>query len=332
MLLGQEASSESITLLSRGTTMPTISLKVSDEEHTAIMRMASDRARLSGSVMNISETIRSTLRREMGRVDRGAESPPSTMMNCSDSETALIHLCNDLSSKVSSEISSIARMVLMIDELPMGAHPRYEGGESIALVNSNKSPELRVSNDSYSIDTFETGVLIQTDVRIDAPPHEIETLTAPLSSSIIDTISNSEDDLLVSLLELATLKEHRTNHGGRCLEGMECSTIIHGTTPNDETIRALKGSMRSSPVIQTTPLIEESSAFILSPDPDVLGVLPIRQDITVIPCCEDDKIGVVAYEEVGMAIFDRKGIIHLSHHGMSGLHHSRIISVTPCVR
>ena len=56
-------------------------------------------------------------------------------------------------------------------------------------------------------------------------------------------------------------------------------------------------------------LVPDSRVLVLSPA-EFVGVMPVRQEVTVIPADQPNKLrlGWVVYEEVGIAIVNPKGI------------------------
>jgi hypothetical protein len=297
--------------------MRTITVKLSNEEFDNLSELTATRSRILGTPHTTSDTIRAAIQ----AISHSPQEPITTHPT-NEPASSIVQICIDATPFAETEIqrTSPFRRSMQTDRLPMGARPSYEAGESIALINENRGIELRASNKSYLIDTFELSTIIDTDIRCnEISPELSRNIASLIGTEAGRRIARNETIMMMNLMREAIPGGHPTtplqiNSFGWNHEPIE--HLICGRTPSKDIAKANGIVCSPNTLIFECDDIPDESSFLILNAP--IGILVIRQEITIIPTPEDGLLSVVAFEEIGMAITNRNNVMVISEDDLIG--------------
>jgi hypothetical protein len=243
----------------------------------------------------------------------------------------------------------IARRTLQLDVLPQGAIASYDLDIDVAAVvvsENGAAPETRVVSDRQTVATFGISanptvgykevktrrfniidraiqkarqeIQAQEDANVFAAfraAAEIEntlqsiTSTGLLKSDLISLKSEIEDHDLVISKFLLNIRDYNDilrwgAGGGQGLNGGEFDMVTMREVQQTGLLAHIWGAD-----IMVSKIVPRGNAIALA-DADFVGVMPIVQDIEVIPADEPKqrKLGWVVYEEIGVGILNPRGV------------------------
>ncbi len=191
---------------------------------------------------------------------------------------------------------SLARKILKEDRL-FGATPRYEKNPMALCHYIEKRgviPGCLMEGDEIIVPTFEIGQIITSNQS---------------SESIADFFIRQENDKLINGLLTAHISRLTVKYAIFCLKD-------YGFTPKYLLIKSTNknfGFSRECTIdgdvltILVHPDIPEEVSYICA-DPNEYAVMPIIQDITIVPLDHHNHVAI-AYEEVGFATLDYNAIV-----------------------
>jgi len=235
--------------------------------------------------------------------------------------------------KIALMYQGIARKLLMVDELPQGAFPWYERDIAVrshVVSKRGKVEEVIVEAEHFAVPTF----VIAAYPTITLPEIRARRFYIIDRAQVRakDAIMRAEDREVFRLISAATRPDHQLTVAGsldpssltvafRLIEEHELvaakvvmnfdlyshmrnwgNDFFDPATKREVISTGLFGHIWTADVHVST-MVPYGTAYILAA-PDFVGVMPIRQDITILPA-DDPKtlrIGWVIYEELGMAI------------------------------
>lgn len=246
---------------------------------------------------------------------------------------------------------SIGRKMILVDPLPQGALARYEKDIDVPATLIAKRGEVPVSiieGEDFLVPTFlivtrPTMSLSQVKQRmfnlIDraqvkaknelAQREDTEVLKAvdaatpqettnPAFNHLIQTASGR---LTLDLINAAVAKieKHRLTTSKIVMNSQRFADIrawgkdyFDFVTQREVLLTGVFGRLWTNDILISN-LVPDDSVLITSPA-EYVGVMPVRQEVTVIPADQPDKLrlGFVIYEEIGIAIVNPKGISKIS--------------------
>jgi hypothetical protein len=235
----------------------------------------------------------------------------------------------------SLEYQAVGRKLLMVDELPQGALPRYERDvASVATVIARQGavPDQITEGEEVLVPTFE--IAAHPTIRLSEIKARRFYIVDRAQIKAKEAIQKEEDrNIFAALIAACPAGQTVTNVG--TLETASLNTaykyievhdlvaskvVMHpesysairsfGKTFYDEaTTReilttGLYGHLWTADIHVSSQL--DSTKIIVTASPDTVGAFPIRQDITVLPADDPKKLrlGWVIYEEIGIVVMN----------------------------
>lgn len=247
------------------------------------------------------------------------------------------------------DYQGIARRLLVIDPLPQGVDPKYERDIDVAatVISSNGTGgESRVFGDRIVIPTFELysnptvrisevrrrrfnvidravqkarqELMAQEDANVFAAIHAASTVENTLQDiadsgllkrdlveikAQIDGWDLVTTKFFMNINELADILNWGSG-GGQGAGGGEVDPVTHREILQTGLYAHIWGAD-----IMVSKIVPAGTVFGAA-DPEFVGVMPIRQDIEVIPADEPKqlKLGWVVSEEIGIGIVNPRGV------------------------
>ena len=234
------------------------------------------------------------------------------------------------------EYQAVGRKLLMVDELPQGALPRYERDvRAIAWVISRRGavPDAIQEGEEVLVPTFE--IATNPSIRLseikarrfyivdraqikakEAIQKEEDTnIFAALLGAVnaAHTVTATGGALTVTALNqaFATIESHDLTVAKIVVHAQRYADIrLFGKTVYDEATQrevltsGLFGHLWTAD-IHVSSRMPVGTVLLLAPA-DYVGAMPIRQDITVLPADDPKKLrlGWVIYEEIGIVVIN----------------------------
>lgn len=234
------------------------------------------------------------------------------------------------------EYQAVGRKLLMIDELPQGALPRYEKDvRQTAQVISRRGGVPRGITEGeeilvplFEIATHPTIRLSEVKARRffivdraqikakEAIQKEEDRLIFALITGAIDgdhTVASTGGALSITALNqaFATVEQHDLIVGKITMHPLRYAdvrnwgkTVYDEATTKEVLTTGLFGHIWTAD-IHVSSRMPTTEVYVLAP-PEYVGAMPIRQDITVLPADEPRvlRLGWVIYEEIGLVVIN----------------------------
>jgi hypothetical protein len=242
--------------------------------------------------------------------------------------------------RVSLDYQGVGRKLLVVDPLPQGALPVYDkdvDARAFIISKRGKAPDQIIEGDRIQVPTFE--VVAYPQVRfsqvkerrfnvIDRAQQRAKAdIMAVEDAEIFGLINAAADDINPVTISEGGLKREALTAAFKEVEKHDL--VVTKIVMNAQTFADIRAWGREDfdPVTQHEVLqtglfghiwsadiliskkVPENTVFVLA-DPEFVGVMPIRQDIQVIPADkpEELRLGWVIYEEIGLAIVNSMAI------------------------
>jgi hypothetical protein len=245
--------------------------------------------------------------------------------------------------KRSLEYQAIGRKLLMVDELPQGALPRYEKDvASVAYVISRRGnvPDRIVEGEEVLVPLFELAVnptirLSEIKARrfyiVDRAQMKAKEALQKLEDTEVlsdinaavksnQTVTQSGDLTIASLnyafstieshdLTVAKIVMHPRQYADLRLFGRD---VYDEATRRDVLMSGLFGHLWTAD-IHVSHRVPEGSVYLLAPA-EFVGAIPVRQDITVLPADnpKELRLGWIIYEELGIVVVNDYAIAKIN--------------------
>ena len=247
------------------------------------------------------------------------------------------------------DYQGIARRLLVVDPLPQGANPNYDRDIDVAatVISSNGSPpESRVFGDRVTIPTFELAsnptvrisevrrrrfnvidravqkarqeLMAQEDANIFAAvdaASSVENVAQDIADSGLQKRDLVEIKVQIDRWDLVTTKYFMNinefqdilnwaSGGGQGPGGGEIDPVTQREILQTGLYARIWGAD-----IMVSKIVPPGTVYGAA-DPEFVGVMPIRQDIEVLPADEPKqlKLGWVVSEEIGIGIVNPRGV------------------------
>lgn len=242
--------------------------------------------------------------------------------------------------RVSLDYQGVGRKLLVVDPLPQGALPVYDkdvDARAFVISKRGKAPDQIIEGDRIQVPTFE--IVSYPQVRFSQVKERRFNVIDRAQQRAKSDIMAVEDAEIFALIDSAATAVNpiTTSTNGLTREALTSAfkevekhdlvvtkIVMNATTFAD--IRAW-GRDEFDPVTQHEVLqtglfghiwtadiliskkVPQNAVYVLA-DPEFVGVMPIRQDIQVIPADkpEELRLGWVIYEEIGLAIVNSMSI------------------------
>ena len=244
------------------------------------------------------------------------------------------------------DYQGVGRKALRVDPLPQGALPVYDKDVDVTaiVVSSNgAAPESRIKGDRISVPEFE--IVSNPTVRIFEVKRRRFNVIDRAQQRARQEIQAQEDTNIFAALDFAsTLENASTTVTGGTLSKNGLNTLVAEVDKWDlvtsklfmniktfSGFRSFVGNTDFDPVTQrevlqtglyghlwtadiiVSKVVPANTVYAVA-DPEFVGVMPIRQDIEVLPADEPKqlKLGWVVNEIIGIAIANPRGVSKLT--------------------
>jgi len=237
--------------------------------------------------------------------------------------------------KISLEYQAIGRKLLMVDELPQGALPKYERDiavKSYVIPRRGKVPDMYIEAEELLVPTFEIAtnpsiklneirarrfyIVDRAQIRAkDSIQRQEDTEAFKVISNAVPsvhtlTVTSALDPSNINVA-LALIEEHElvgakvVCHPYRYKDIRNWGKDFYDeATTRDVIMSGLFGHIWTADIHVST-MVPRDTIYVLAPG-EFVGAIPVRQDITVLPA-DDPKnlrLGWVVYEDLGMAVIN----------------------------
>lgn len=237
--------------------------------------------------------------------------------------------------KISLEYQAIGRKLLMVDELPQGALPRYERDiavKSYVIPKRGRVPDMYIEAEELLVPTFEIAtnpsiklneirarrfyIVDRAQIRAkDSLQRQEDTEVFKVISNAVPsvhtlTVTGALDPSNINVA-LALIEEHELVGAKVVCHPYRYKDIrnwgkefFDEATQRDVIMSGLFGHIWTADIHVST-MVPRDTIYVLAPG-EFVGAIPVRQDITVLPA-DDPKnlrLGWVVYEELGMAVIN----------------------------
>ncbi len=237
--------------------------------------------------------------------------------------------------KISLEYQAIGRKLLMVDELPQGALPRYERDiavTSYVIPKRGSVPDMMVEAEELLVPTFE--IACNPTIKLNEIRARRYYIVDRAQVRAKDSIQRQEDLEVFKAISVAVSTDHTVTVSGNLSpdninlalalieehELVGAKIVCHPfrykdvrawgkdffdeATQRDVLMSGLYGHLWTADIHVST-MVPKNSIYVLAPG-EFVGAMPVRQDITVLPA-DDPKalrLGWVIYEELGIAVIN----------------------------
>ena len=242
--------------------------------------------------------------------------------------------------RTSLDYQGIARKLLVVDPLPQGALPVYDrdvDAKAFTVSKRGNAPEQLIEGERIQVPTFE--VVAYPQVRFSQIKERRFNIIDRAQQRAKSDIMAVEDKTCFSLIEAASnaVNPVTTVTGGLSRDAIASAfrevekhdLAVTKIVMNAQAFADIRkwGQNEFDPVTQHEVLqtgtfgrlwsaeillskkVPLNTVYVLA-DPEFVGVMPIRQDIQVIPA--DDtrrlRVGWVVYEEIGMSVVNAMSV------------------------
>jgi hypothetical protein len=241
---------------------------------------------------------------------------------------------------------SIGRKLLMVDPLPQGALARYEkdiDAPATLISKRGEAPINLIEGEDFMVPTWE--IVSYPTIRLSQVKQRMFNIIDRAQVKAKNEISQREDTEIFKAVDFAcpTMADPNFNHLIQTTSGRLTLDLVNAAVAKIEkhrlvTSKILMNSQRFADIrgwgkdffdfvtqrevlltgvfgrlwtndILISNLIPDSTVLVLAPA-EFVGVMPVRQEITVIPADQPNKLrlGWVVYEEIGVCVVNPKGI------------------------
>ena len=277
------------------------------------------------------------------------EERESILQEAIQTEEGRIALAESMANPIQTALlyQSIGRKLLMVDPLPQGALARYEkdiDAPATLISKRGEVPTQVLEGEDFLVPTFEiasypTVRLSQVKQRMfniidraqvkaknELSQREDTEIFKAIDSAVPNSatipgynhqILTASGRLTLDLLNAAVAKieKHRLTTSKIVMNSQRFADIrawgkdyFDFVTQREVLLTGVFGRLWTNDILISN-LVPDSRVLVLSPA-EFVGVMPVRQEVTVIPADQPNKLrlGWVVYEEVGIAIVNPKGI------------------------
>ncbi|MDP4147559.1 MAG: phage major capsid protein [Bacillota bacterium] len=248
--------------------------------------------------------------------------------------------------RTSLDYQGVGRKLLVVDPLPQGALPLYDkdvDAKAYIISKRGSAPDQVVEGDRIQVPTFE--VISYPQIRFSQVKERRFNIIDRAQQRAKSDIMAVEDEEIFKLIDSAATS---TNAVTVSTGGLTRKALTHAfqeiekhdlvatkIVMNAQAFSDIRvwGQAEFDPVTQHEVLqsglfghlwtadiliskkVPANTVYVLA-DPEFVGVMPIRQDIQVIPADkpEDLRIGWVIYEEIGLAVVNGMAVSKIEIH------------------
>nr|6WKK_A Chain A, Gp27 major capsid protein [Donellivirus gee]6WKK_B Chain B, Gp27 major capsid protein [Donellivirus gee]6WKK_C Chain C, Gp27 major capsid protein [Donellivirus gee]6WKK_D Chain D, Gp27 major capsid protein [Donellivirus gee]6WKK_E Chain E, Gp27 major capsid protein [Donellivirus gee]6WKK_F Chain F, Gp27 major capsid protein [Donellivirus gee] len=246
--------------------------------------------------------------------------------------------------RVSLDYQGVGRKLLVVDPLPQGALPVYDkdvDAKAFVISKRGQVPDQVIEGDRIQVPTFE--IVSYPQVRFSQVKERRFNVIDRAQQRAKADIMAVEDAEIFSLLEGAATAVNAVTISSGGLQRAALTKAFQEVEKHDLVVTKIVmnasafadirawGQNEFDPVTQHEVLqtglfghiwtadiliskkVPQNTVYVLA-DPEFVGVMPIRQDIQVIPADkpEELRLGWVIYEELGLAVVNSLAIAKIS--------------------
>lgn len=237
--------------------------------------------------------------------------------------------------KTSLMYQGIGRKLLMVDELPQGALPRYErdiAAKSYVIGKRGRVPDSVIEGEELFIPVFE--IASNPTIRLNEIRQRRYYIVDRAQVRAKDSLIRQEDVEVFKAVNFATPTEHAISVAGSLQpeninlaltlieehELIGAKVVLHPqrykdirvwgkdffdeATQRDVLMTGLYGHIYTADIHVST-MVPKNGVYVLAPA-QFVGAMPVRQDVTVLPA-DDPKLlrlGWVVFEEIGVGVIN----------------------------
>lgn len=237
--------------------------------------------------------------------------------------------------KTSLQYQAIGRKLLMVDELPQGALPRYERDiavRSYVIGKRGSVPTMQIEGEELVVPVIE--IASNPTIRLNEIRQRRYYIVDRAQVRAKDSLQRQEDVEVFKVINEAVPADHAISVVGALIpdninlaltlieehELIGAKVVVHPqrykdirawgkdffdeATQRDILMTGLYGHIFSADIHVST-MVPKNAVFVLAP-PQFVGAIPVRQDITVLPADDPRKLrlGWVVFEELGFAVIN----------------------------
>jgi hypothetical protein len=268
-------------------------------------------------------------------------------------EEGRIALAESMANPIQTSLlyQSIGRKLIVVDPLPQGALARYEkdiDAPATLISKRGQAPDVVIEGADFLVPTFEivsypqirlsqvkqrmfniidrAQVKAKNEISVQEDTQIFTAIDAAVPNNATQAaynhlISTSSGRLTLDLINAAYAKieKHRLTVSKIVLNSQRFADIrgwgkdyFDFVTQREVLLTGVFGRLWTADILISN-LVPDSSVLVLAPA-EFVGVMPVRQEITVIPADKPSRLrlGWVIYEDVGFAIVNGKGISKIS--------------------
>jgi len=242
--------------------------------------------------------------------------------------------------RTSLDYQGIARKLLVVDALPQGALPVYDrdvDAKAFIISKRGQAPDQLIEGERVQVPTFE--IVSHPLVRFSQIKERRFNIIDRAQQRAKSDIMAVEDETVFSLIDSAATAVNTVTVSKGALTRDALTTAFKEVEKHDLPVTKIVmnaqafadirkwGQNEFDPVTQHEVLqtgnfghlwtaeiliskkVPANTVYVMS-DPEFVGVMPVRQDIQVIPADEPEKlrVGWVVYEEIGMSVLNAQAV------------------------
>ena len=264
-------------------------------------------------------------------------------------EEGRIALAESMASPIQTSLlyQSIGRKLLVVDPLPQGALARYEkdiDAPATLISRRGQAPDVVLEGADFMVPTFE--IVSYPQIRLNQVKQRMFNIIDRAQVKAKNEISVQEDTQIFKLIDAAVpqsstnpgfnhliatssgrltldllnaafakIEKHRLTVSKLVLNSQRFADIrawgkdyFDFVTQREVLLTGVFGRIWTAEILISN-LIPDNRVLVMAPA-EFVGVMPIRQEITVIPADKPSRLrlGWVIYEEIGLTVVNPKGI------------------------
>jgi len=245
---------------------------------------------------------------------------------------------------------SVGRKCLVVDPLPQGALARYEkdiDAPAVVMSNKGETPDVIITGEDFMVPLFEISCYPQ--IRLSQVKQRMFNIIDRAQVKAKNEISVKEDTAILSLIDasvpqlanpafnhliqtvsgrmtldllnaaVAKIERHRLTVSKIVLNSNRFADIrswgkdfFDFVTQREVLLTGVFGRIWNADIL-LSQIVPDADVLVMAPA-EFVGVMPVRQEITVIPADKPSKLrlGWVVYEEIGLSVANPKSISKIS--------------------
>ena len=267
-------------------------------------------------------------------------------------EEGRIALAESMATPIQTSLlyQSIGRKLLIVDPLPQGALARYEkdiDAPATLISRRGQAPDVIIEGADFLVPTFEivsypqirlnqvkqrmfniidrAQVKAKNEISVQEDTQIFKLIDAAVPQSATNVgfnhlIATSSGRLTLDLLNasFAKIEKHRLTVSKLVLNSQRFADIrawgkdyFDFVTQREVLLTGVFGRIWTADILISN-LVPDNRVLVMAPA-EFVGVMPIRQEITVIPADKPSRLrlGWVIYEEIGLTVVNPKGIARI---------------------